>query len=268
MIRRPPRSTLFPYTTLFRSGVARDRARPIDARYRVHAHLGTIDEQVVSNDYMIGVADENSASEVVKDVVVDLVEFVAAFDVNSVGIHIARNIGKDVAGNAIVGVADVEPDAVGMTDVANHVIAEEQIAGAMHLGAARLRHPGCILPADPFEKILLDQNVLWAAGSAQALNSAIAKNIVADNVEAHWLRRRRGRPVNVADIEADAVGPLECIVFKDEVIPMICGDQAPLRVGIAVSRVLEGDALYSDVRLIRLGRRKDRLLVRNLDDVL
>src|SRR3712207_8908378 len=28
MIRRPPRSTLFPYTTLFRSGAARDAARP------------------------------------------------------------------------------------------------------------------------------------------------------------------------------------------------------------------------------------------------
>src|SRR2546421_6805990 len=27
MIRRPPRSTLFPYTTLFRSGVARARGR-------------------------------------------------------------------------------------------------------------------------------------------------------------------------------------------------------------------------------------------------
>src|SRR2546430_8337139 len=28
MIRRPPRSTLFPYTTLFRSGSAPSRARP------------------------------------------------------------------------------------------------------------------------------------------------------------------------------------------------------------------------------------------------
>src|SRR2546427_9308491 len=28
MIRRPPRSTLFPYTTLFRSPVTADRARP------------------------------------------------------------------------------------------------------------------------------------------------------------------------------------------------------------------------------------------------
>src|SRR5690348_18247563 len=31
MIRRPPRSTLFPYTTLFRSPVARSRSRPVPA---------------------------------------------------------------------------------------------------------------------------------------------------------------------------------------------------------------------------------------------
>src|SRR2546422_3321295 len=32
MIRRPPRSTLFPYTTLFRSRATRERCRAIDAR--------------------------------------------------------------------------------------------------------------------------------------------------------------------------------------------------------------------------------------------
>src|SRR5476649_2978015 len=35
MIRRPPRSTLFPYTTLFRS--CRDRARPEHGRVRLGA---------------------------------------------------------------------------------------------------------------------------------------------------------------------------------------------------------------------------------------
>src|SRR3712207_7596112 len=32
MIRRPPRSTLFPYTTLFRSAAGRTRASPVIAR--------------------------------------------------------------------------------------------------------------------------------------------------------------------------------------------------------------------------------------------
>src|SRR5688572_1408661 len=38
MIRRPPRSTLFPYTTLFRSRVHREAARRLRARLR-HAVL-------------------------------------------------------------------------------------------------------------------------------------------------------------------------------------------------------------------------------------
>src|SRR3712207_8279699 len=52
MIRRPPRSTLFPYTTLFRSGVddardLRERAffAPVSSRYKVYivdeAHMVT-----------------------------------------------------------------------------------------------------------------------------------------------------------------------------------------------------------------------------------
>src|SRR5256885_13517153 len=36
MIRRPPRSTLFPYTTLFRSHVARPRRRVPRPRRRAH----------------------------------------------------------------------------------------------------------------------------------------------------------------------------------------------------------------------------------------
>src|SRR2546429_7323315 len=36
MIRRPPRSTLFPYTTLFRSVVVSQRRQPEAARGRVH----------------------------------------------------------------------------------------------------------------------------------------------------------------------------------------------------------------------------------------
>src|SRR2546430_13919747 len=39
MIRRPPRSTLFPYTTLFRSHVAEDDAR---VRFRAAAEAGLL----------------------------------------------------------------------------------------------------------------------------------------------------------------------------------------------------------------------------------
>ena len=78
-------------------GVAADRPRSINAGGRVHTNLGAIEEQVVRNDHVIGVADEDAAGEVIEDVVVDLIELVAAFDVNSVGIYVTRNIGKNVA---------------------------------------------------------------------------------------------------------------------------------------------------------------------------
>src|SRR3712207_6968168 len=40
MIRRPPRSTLFPYTTLFRSVPVEDRADPATPRARVDRRRG------------------------------------------------------------------------------------------------------------------------------------------------------------------------------------------------------------------------------------
>src|SRR5688572_32763640 len=39
MIRRPPRSTLFPYTTLFRSGRSVCRVLPLDRSRRVHVRF-------------------------------------------------------------------------------------------------------------------------------------------------------------------------------------------------------------------------------------
>src|SRR2546430_12632945 len=39
MIRRPPRSTLFPYTTLFRSAVGHKRHVPVLARHAVRAAI-------------------------------------------------------------------------------------------------------------------------------------------------------------------------------------------------------------------------------------
>src|SRR2546429_6751232 len=48
MIRRPPRSTLFPYTTLFRSAPARHRARAGAGRARLHG------AQLLAADHLRG----------------------------------------------------------------------------------------------------------------------------------------------------------------------------------------------------------------------
>src|SRR5260221_8110320 len=42
MIRRPPRSTLFPYTTLFRSRPRRNRARKRKARHRTNSIVSAL----------------------------------------------------------------------------------------------------------------------------------------------------------------------------------------------------------------------------------
>src|SRR5258706_11611217 len=49
MIRRPPRSTLFPYTTLFRSGRRRELRRQRD--YRIRYHRRSIRTRTASGYY-------------------------------------------------------------------------------------------------------------------------------------------------------------------------------------------------------------------------
>src|SRR3712207_7016170 len=48
MIRRPPRSTLFPYTTLFRSPECADAVRPADLRADQHGGRRDHDRRVVA----------------------------------------------------------------------------------------------------------------------------------------------------------------------------------------------------------------------------
>src|SRR5258707_8981222 len=59
MIRRPPRSTLFPYTTLFRSHAARDDRHLVD-RIGVRQQHGEqrVSRFVNGGDPLLGVADE------------------------------------------------------------------------------------------------------------------------------------------------------------------------------------------------------------------
>src|SRR3989442_7828691 len=54
MIRRPPRSTLFPYTTLFRSQIQEDRARFIGA---------THEDRCVNGLYIVPYRSEEHTSE-------------------------------------------------------------------------------------------------------------------------------------------------------------------------------------------------------------
>src|SRR2546422_8489722 len=64
MIRRPPRSTLFPYTTLFRSVVDAERARRVGQR---QLDMGAGDERTLRRErgraYVTGERSEEHTSE-------------------------------------------------------------------------------------------------------------------------------------------------------------------------------------------------------------
>src|SRR2546427_7680372 len=57
MIRRPPRSTLFPYTTLFRSVVRSARRQP---RHRLEARYVVIMERPAPSAKLVGEGDRKS----------------------------------------------------------------------------------------------------------------------------------------------------------------------------------------------------------------
>src|SRR5258708_11410048 len=64
MIRRPPRSTLFPYTTLFRSYLGRETQ--LECGSALHAHLECRDDHAESGDQYDSGADRvGNISEVV-----------------------------------------------------------------------------------------------------------------------------------------------------------------------------------------------------------
>ena len=60
------------------------------------------------------------------------------------------------------------------------------------------------------------------------------------------LRRETAIPVAVADIQADAIGPFDGVVFDDPVIAAGDRDHAVLRKRVSVAGMLEGDSLDAD----------------------
>src|SRR5258705_13114105 len=58
MIRRPPRSTLFPYTTLFRSGIPRSMGYNLASRGEVLGRLGRFDEAKALLDQASAIANK------------------------------------------------------------------------------------------------------------------------------------------------------------------------------------------------------------------
>ena len=75
MIRRPPRSTLFPYTTLFRSSGANEQSRGLA---EINLGVGQLDKVTQQNASMVESADV--ASQTLRQQAATLNEIVSRFD--------------------------------------------------------------------------------------------------------------------------------------------------------------------------------------------
>src|SRR5437762_11345305 len=62
MIWRPPRSTLFPYTTLFRSGELGRRLRPLPDVLVGHRHRGVADERRPAGEQLVEQAADRKST--------------------------------------------------------------------------------------------------------------------------------------------------------------------------------------------------------------
>src|SRR2546425_2457030 len=61
MIRRPPRSTLFPYTTLFRSVVQADALDPAGPRVRIGLELGLFHLALLGGEQDVARSEEHTS---------------------------------------------------------------------------------------------------------------------------------------------------------------------------------------------------------------
>src|SRR5204862_6295682 len=87
-----------------------------------------------------------------------------------------HDVGEHVARHAAVGVADVEPDRVGVPHVAHHVAAEEQTAGVVELGPGRFPAAFGVGPAAPLAEVVFDEGVA-RAHATDAFDPAAANRI-------------------------------------------------------------------------------------------
>ena len=104
-----------------------------------------------------------------------------------------------------------------MSNVSHHVAPEEQIAGAVELGAGRFPRALGILPTHPFDEIVLDQRV-GGSHAADAFDADIAQRIAAHDMRIARLRIARAGPVLAANVQPDTAGPFNRVAFDDPVM--------------------------------------------------
>ena len=108
-----------------------------------------------------------------------------------------------------------------MANVPDHVATEEQVVRAMEFGARRLPGALGILPADPFNEIVLDEGI-FRSHTADSFDADVPNRVSAHDVRVASERGTRAAPMLTADVEAHAIGPFDGVAFDDPVVPAVC----------------------------------------------
>ncbi len=232
--------------------------------------LSQLADEVLRDDEVVGGVDENpgagaasltgragfGVADVPDEVVVNLVLLLGGFDVD--GRADGEDVREDIAGDAAIDVAAVEPEAIGVPDMANDIIAKQHVSGVVKLGAGGFPGALGVRPADPFNQVALEEDILGAL-AADALDAAVANGVAANDVEAHLLPRTRPAKAPATYVHAHAHGPFDGVAFYDPVMAALGGHQTVLRRRKTVARVLKGNSFDADVTEAAL-LRDERLL--------
>ena len=91
------------------------------------------------------------------------------------------DVGKDVAGNPAIDGPGVEPDGIGVADVADDIAAKHHVVRAVELSPGRLPLAFRVGPPAPLDEVILDEHIC-CADAGDAFDTAITDRIAADDV--------------------------------------------------------------------------------------
>ena len=117
--------------------------------------IAGVDENARSRTSSLAGRARLGVADVPDDIIVDLVLFEVHLHMN--GGADGEDVGENIAGDAAVDVAAIEPERVGMADMPDHVAAEEQVFGTVELGSGGFPCAFGVCPAAPLHEIVLNE---------------------------------------------------------------------------------------------------------------
>ncbi len=154
---------------------------------------------------------------------------------------------KQVPGNPVVLIAAVQPDMVRPEGVPEDIAAEQAVSAVVELHPSRFPRELHALPPGPRNQAVLHQHILRMepcdAAHSRVPHRASANHGAADDLPFRPLMM----PALVPHVDSHGIGPVDCAVLYDPVMPPVAGQCPSLGHGRSGGRVGEGEPLYSDV---------------------